>query len=113
MVIKEQMTKQLTVDGAEDPNVVVATGGGADDAVVVVDHLHELTDDERHGLDPLHLLLRTQQLALEVLLLVLHVLILDLNELHEALQRLEAAVEVVVLLGGNRGKGGGRGDSRV
>ena len=50
--------EQLAVDGAEDPDVVVAARGGAHDAVVAVDHLHELADDERHGLDPLDLLLR-------------------------------------------------------
>lgn len=39
------------VDGAQDPNVVVAPGGGANEVIVAVNHLHELADAEWHKLD--------------------------------------------------------------
>jgi hypothetical protein len=39
------------VDGAQDPNIVVAPGGGANDVVVAVNHLHDLADAEWHELD--------------------------------------------------------------
>jgi len=93
--------EKLAVDGAEDSDVVVGSGGGSNDAIVLVDHFHELADDERHRLDPLDLLLRAEELALEILLLVLDVLFLDVDELKLALQGLEAAVEVVLV--GGRG----------
>lgn len=93
--------EKLAVDGTEDPDVVVGSGGGSDDAVVLVNHLHELANDERHRLYPLHLLLRSEQLALEILLLILHVLLLDVDELQLALEGFQAAVEVVLV--GGRG----------
>lgn len=36
--------EQLAVDRAEDPYVVVGSGCGSDDAVVLVHHLHELAN---------------------------------------------------------------------
>lgn len=95
----------LPIDRAQNPHVVIGARGGADDAVVGIDHLHELADDEGDGLDPLDLLLGAEELALEVLVLVLDVLLLDLDELELALEGFEAAVEVVVVGGG---VGGGR-----
>ena len=92
--------EKLAVDGAEDSDVVVGSCGGSNDAVVLVNHLHELANDERHRLDPLHLLLRSEQLALEILLLILHVLLLDVDELQLALEGFQAAVEVVLVGGG-------------
>jgi len=72
--------EQLAVDGGQDAHVVVAARRAAHDADVGVHHLQELADDERDRLDALHLLLRTQQLALQVLLLVLDVLLLHVQE---------------------------------
>ena len=68
--------EQLAVERAQDAHVVVGARRGADDAGVGVHHLEELADHERHRLYPLDLLLRPQQLALEVLLLLLDVLLL-------------------------------------
>ena len=49
--------EQLASDGAEDPHVEAAAGGGRrHDAVVGVDHLHELADLERRRPALLHLL---------------------------------------------------------
>jgi hypothetical protein len=48
---------------------------------VLIDWLEELAYDQRDRLDPLHLLLRADKLALEVLLLVLDVFLLELEEL--------------------------------
>lgn len=73
--------EELTVDCAEDPNIIVRAGSGSDDGVVLVHHLHELADHERHRLNSLHLLLSAEELALQVLELVLHILLLDLDEL--------------------------------
>lgn len=88
--------QKLAIDCAENTDVVIGAGGGTDDAVVLVDHLHELADDEGNGLDPLNLLLGTEELALQVLLFVLHVLLLDVDELQLPIQGLEAAVEIVL-----------------
>lgn len=100
----------LAVDGAEDPHVVAPAGGGRHDAVVRVDHLHELADLERRRPAPLHLLLHAHLLAPEVPELVLDAVLLDLDELQCALERLEAAVQVVfVAFGGRGGCGGGGG----
>ena len=96
----------LAVDGAEDPHVVGAAAGGPHDAVVGVDHLHELADLERRRAAALDLLLHVQLLAPEVPELVLDAVLLDLDELQGALERLEAAVQVVVVALG--GGGGGR-----
>ena len=73
--------EQFAVDSAEDSDVVVGSCGGSNDAVVLVDHLHELAYDERHRLDPLHLLHRAEELAPEILQFVLHILLLDVDEL--------------------------------
>lgn len=89
--------EELAVNSTENPNVVVGSGGGSNDAVVLVNHLHELANDKRNRLDPFYFLLRAKKLALEILLLVLHVLLLDIDELKLPLQRLEAAVEVVLV----------------
>lgn len=98
--------QQLPIDRAEDPNVVIRSGRRSDDAVVLIDHLHELADDEGHRLYPLDLFLSPEELALEVLELVLDVLLLDVDELDLALERFEEGVEVV--LGGDGGGAGRR-----
>ena len=102
--------EQLAADGAEDPHVEAAAGGGRrHDAVVGVDHLHELADLERRRPAPLHLLGPAELLAPEVPELVLDVVLLDLQELVVAPERLVVTVEVaVVALGGRRGGGEGR-----
>lgn len=51
-------------------------------------------------MDSLHLFLCPKELALEVLLLVFHVFFLDFDEFELALERFEAAVEIVVVGGG-------------
>ena len=86
--------EQLAVQRAQDAHVVVAAGGAAHDPGVGVHHLQELADDQRHRLNTLYLLLRAQQLALQVLLLVLDVLLLDVQELDVALQQLQAREQV-------------------
>lgn len=92
--------EKLSIDCAENSDIVIGSGGGSDDAVVLIDHLHELANNERHRLDPLHFFLRAKKLALEILLLVLDVLFLDVDEFELALERFEAAVEVVFIGGG-------------
>ena len=62
--------EELPVDRGEDAHVVVGARRRRDDAMVVVDDLQELADDEGHRLDPLHLL-RAHELALQVLHLIL------------------------------------------
>lgn len=69
--------QQLAIQRAEDPDVVVGAGGGSDDTAVGVHHFEELSDHEWNGLDPLDFFLRTKQLSLEVLLLVLDVFLLQ------------------------------------
>lgn len=91
--------EMLSINSTENPDVVIGSRGGPDDAVVLIHHLHELTDHQRHRLDPLHLLLGAEELPLQILLLVFHVLLLDVDELQLALQGFQAAVEVV-LVGG-------------
>ena len=86
--------QQLAVDRREDAHVVVGARGARDDAVVVVDDLEELADDERHRLDALDLLLRAHELALQILHLVLDVILLDLKKLKLALERLHPGVLV-------------------
>lgn len=90
----------LPINRAENPDVVIGSGGGPHDAVIGIDHLHELADDEGDGLDTLDLFLCAEELALEVLVFVLDVFFLDLDELELALEGFEAAVEVVFVDGG-------------
>lgn len=99
--------QQLPIDRAQDPHVVIRSGRRSDDSVVLIDHLHELADDERDRLDPLDLLLGAEVLALEVLELVLDVLLLDVDELDLALEGFEDGVEIVVGGGGGGAGGGG------
>lgn len=55
-------------------------------------------------MDPLDLLLGTEELAFEVLVLVLHVLLLDLDRIELALYGHEAAVEIIFI--GSEEEGG-------
>lgn len=100
--------KKLPINCTQNPDIVIRSRGRADDAVVGIDHLHELADDEGDRLDPFHLFLGSEELALEILLLIFDVLFLDLDELELALERFEVYVEVV---GGGWGGGGGDGVS--
>lgn len=84
--------KQLTVNGAKNPNIVIRSSGRANDAIVLIDHLHELADDEWNRLDPLDLLLGAKELTLEVLMLILNILFLDVDELELSLEGLQATI---------------------
>ena len=86
--------EQLAVDCREDAHIVIGARRRGDDSVVVVDDLEELTDDKRHGLDALDLLLSAHELALQVGHLILDVLLLDVEELQVLLQRLHPGVQV-------------------
>ncbi|KAM1205092.1 hypothetical protein ACFX2G_006033 [Malus domestica] len=77
----------------------VVLSGGAHNPVVLVDHLHELPDDERHQLDHLDFFLGAEKLTLQILLLVLDILLLDVDELELSLIGLEAAIEIILIRG--------------
>lgn len=47
--------QQLSVEGRKYTHIIVASGRRPNDTSVLVNHLNELTNDERHGLDSLHL----------------------------------------------------------
>ena len=91
--------EKLAINGAENSDIVIGTSGRANYAIILINHLHELADNQRHRLDPLDLFLGPKELTLEILLLVLDVLLLDIDELQLALQRLEATVEIVLVWG--------------
>lgn len=57
-------------------HVVRRAAGRADDAAVLVDHLQELANDDRHRLNSLHLLFRAQVLALQISLFFFDVVFL-------------------------------------
>lgn len=63
---------------------------------MLVDGLEELADDEGDRLDALDLLLSSEELALEVLLLILDVLFLKLEEFEVPLQLLVLQEEVLL-----------------
>lgn len=86
---KRRGLQQIPVENAQNPHIITRPSGGSNDTVVLVDHLHEIADDEGNGLAALHLFLCVEELALEILLIVLDLLLLDFNELELALQRLE------------------------
>lgn len=86
----------LAVERGEDADEVGGSRGRGDDAVLLVDHLGKGADGEGDGLDALHLLLRADQLALQVLHLVLQVGLLDAKHLELALRLLEADIEVLL-----------------
>lgn len=69
--------EQLSVERAQDSDVVVAASGGSNDATVAVNHLQELAYDQRHCLNSLDLLLSTQQLPLQASLFFFDVLLLQ------------------------------------
>lgn len=81
--------EQFPIDRRENANVVVGSGGGANNASVLIDSLEELTDDERHRLDAFHFLLRVQIFFLEIALLVFDVFFLDFEELELTLEFLQ------------------------
>lgn len=60
-------------------NIVMAACSGADNTVVRIDHLKKLANHEGYRLDSLHLLLGSQQLALQVLGLILHIFLLHVG----------------------------------
>jgi hypothetical protein len=57
-----------------DPKLSL-TCGAPDDTSPLVDRFEELANDERHRLNPLHLLLRSEQLSSEVVCLIADVLL--------------------------------------
>ena len=69
--------EKLSIERAEDSNVVVAASGGANNATVTVNHLQELPYNQRHSLNSLDLLLSTQQFTLQATLLFFDVLLLQ------------------------------------
>ncbi|KAM1756716.1 hypothetical protein EV1_006036 [Malus domestica] len=77
----------------------VVLSGGAHNPVVLVDHLHEFPDDERHRLDPLDFFLGAEELTLQILLLVLDILLMDVDELELSLIGLEVAVQIIFIEG--------------
>ena len=81
-------------------HVVVGAGGGADDAGGAINGLHKLPDHEWHRLDALDLLLRPQQLALQVALLLFNVVLL---------QDAPSGWDLVSIQPGAERRGGGRG----
>ena len=90
--------EQLPVQGGQDAHVVVGPGRRRHDAVVGVDHLVELADDQRDGLDAGDLLLGPEQLPLQMAHLVLEVFLLQLDELQLRLKGLHVAVQVGLCL---------------
>eukprot|EP01139_Manchomonas_bermudensis_P015150 Amastigsp_a509598_547.p3 type:complete len:126 gc:universal Amastigsp_a509598_547:911-1288(+) len=85
----------LAVKRREHSHIVVGSRRRAHNSIVFVDHFQKLTDGQRHTLDALDLLLGTQELSLEVLLLDADVLFLNRNKLELALELLHARVQVV------------------
>lgn len=69
--------EKLSVERAKDSDIVVAASGRSDDATVAVNHLQELSYDQRHSLNSLDLLLSTQKLPLQASLLLFDVLLLQ------------------------------------
>jgi hypothetical protein len=43
--------KFFAIDGGQDSDIVVASSGGGDEAVVLIDHFYEVSDYQGHGLD--------------------------------------------------------------
>ncbi len=66
-----------------------------DDACVLVNGLQELSDHQGDGLNPLDLLLSSNQFPFQVLLLILDIFLLQLQELQMALQVLVPCVEII------------------
>ena len=89
--------EELAVNRRHDTNIIVRARRRAANAVLLVDELHELPQNQRHATNPLHLLLCTQELAFQITLLVLNVALLDLQELKMALEILPALVQVGLL----------------
>ena len=56
--------QKLPINRAENPDIVIRTSSGSHNTIVLIDHLHELADDEGHGLNPLDLLLGSKELPL-------------------------------------------------
>ena len=94
--------QKLPINRAKNPDVVIRASSRSDDTIVLIDHLHELADDEGHGLNPLDFLLGSKELPLEILLLILDVLFLDVDELELALEGFEAAIEIIFVGKGRR-----------
>lgn len=65
--------QKLTVQRGQNPNNIVRPRRRPDNPRVLVDRLEELANHERHGLDPLYFLLRTDELAFQVGLFVFDV----------------------------------------
>lgn len=105
---RHRRLQELPVDGAQDPHVTSRAPGRHHDGAVLVDQLQEIADNERDALEALNLLLRPPQLLFQVLLFVLDAILPDLEELQLAPQRLEAPVEVLLLLLPPHRGGGGR-----
>ena len=81
--------EEFAVDGAQDSDDIVAPRRAPHDARMLINRLEELADHERDRLNPLDLLLRADELPLEVLLLVLDVLFLQGEEVEVLFELLD------------------------
>lgn len=87
----------FSIDGGEDSDIVIGSTGGSDKAVVFVDHLNKMADDERDSLDTFELFFGTELLSFEFDLVFFDVVLLNVEELEVLVELLEFVVEVLLL----------------
>ena len=87
----------FSIDGGEDSDIVIGSTGGSDKAVVLVDHLNKVTNDERDSLDTFELFFGTELLSFEFDLVFFDVVLLNVEELEVLVELLEFVVEVLLL----------------
>ncbi len=81
----------------QDSDVVICSTCGCDEAVILIDHLYEMSNDQRYGLNSLELFFGSELLSFKLDLIVLDVVFLDVKELHVSIELLEFAVKVLLL----------------